>query len=38
MLIFMLLKDNIFFYKLIIKQLFASLSFISKQNKMQKSK
>ena len=33
MLIFMQLKDNIFFYKLVIKKLFASFSFISKQSK-----
>ena len=32
----MLLQDNIFFYILTIKKLFASLSFIAKQYKMQK--
>ena len=31
----MLLQDNIFFYILTIKKLFASLSFIAKQYKMQ---
>ena len=34
-LILMLLQDNIFFYILTIKKLFASLSFIAKQYKMQ---
>ena len=33
----MLLQDNIFFYILTIKRLFASLSFIAKQYKMQKN-
>ena len=36
MLFLMLLQDNIFFYILNIKNLFASLSFIAKQYKMQK--
>ena len=36
MLFLMLLQDNIFFYKFNIKKLFASLSFIAKQYKMQK--
>ena len=31
----MLLEDNVFFYILTIKKLFVSLSFITKQNKMQ---
>ena len=35
MLFLMLLKDNIFFYISTIKKLFASLSFITKQYKMQ---
>ena len=35
MLFLMLLQDNIFFYILTIKKLFASLSFIAKQYKMQ---
>ena len=34
----MLLQDNIFFYILTIKKLFACLSFIAKQYKMQKCK
>ena len=37
MLLLMLLLDNIFFYILTIKKLFASLSFITKQYKSQKS-
>ena len=36
MLFLMLLRDNIFFYILTITKLFASLSFIAKQYKMQK--
>ena len=32
----MLLQDNMFFYILMIKKLFTSLSFIAKQYKMQK--
>ena len=36
MLFLMLLQDNIFFYILTIKRLFASLSLIAKQYKMQK--
>ena len=36
MLLLMLLQDNIFFYIFTIKKLFASLSFIAKQYKMQK--
>ena len=36
MLFLMLLQDNIFFYILTITKLFASLSFIAKQYKMQK--
>ena len=36
MLFLMLLQDDICFYILTIKKLFASLSFIAKQNKMQK--
>ena len=35
MLFLMLLQDNIFFFILTIKKLFASLSFIAKQYKMQ---
>ena len=35
MLFLMLLQDNILFYILTIKTLFASLSFLSKQYKMQ---
>ena len=35
MLFLMLLQDNIFFYILTIKKLFASLSFIAKQYKLQ---
>ena len=38
MLFLMLLQDNIFFYIVSIKKLFASLSFIAKQYKMQKCK
>ena len=37
MLFLMLLQDHIFFYLLTIKKLFASLSFIAKQYKTQKS-
>ena len=37
MLFLILLQDNIFFYILTITKLFASLSFIAKQYKMQKS-
>ena len=36
MLFLLLLQDNIFFYILNIKKLFASLSFIAKQYKIQK--
>ena len=36
MLVLMLLQDNILFYILTIKKLFASLSFIAKQYEMQK--
>ena len=36
MLFLMLLQDNMFFYILTIKKLFASLSFKAKQYKMQK--